>query len=242
MLEWYRADAELEEIQSDCEGLLSKISSGLGTGPELVFQGTRIDLSPPWPKFTTEALFRKAGVELVRGGSWATPGNLAEDCARLGIQASAEEPWDDLYFKIWLNRVETLLPKDRPSFVTHYPESQCALSELEEDPRGVRFARRFELYIGGMELANAFQELRDVREQRARFAKEMEVRRLAYGSSLPESPVDEEFLAALDYGFPRAAGIALGVDRMVQLFADEPEILFTLWLPSFLPGTEGAKA
>ncbi|RYZ73086.1 MAG: EF-P lysine aminoacylase GenX, partial [Proteobacteria bacterium] len=140
--------------------------------------------------------------------------------------------WDDLYFLIWLNDVEPNLPKDRPLIIYHYPPSQAALAVTEIGDDGNRWAKRFEFYIAGIELGNAFEELTDPIEQRARFENDQKVRRETYGDTYPVSPIDEDFLNALAEGMPPSGGIAVGVDRMVQLFANEPELAKTLWLES----------
>ena len=145
----------------------------------------------------------------------------------------AHDTWDDLYFRIWLNRIEPGLPADQAVFVFRYPPSQAALSVVDADPDGTPWARRFEAYAGGLELCNAFEELTDPVEQRRRFVADMAARASAYGPSFPANPLDEGFLHALEEGMPPSAGIALGVDRMVMLFADEPDLDYTLWLPSY---------
>jgi lysyl-tRNA synthetase class 2 len=178
-------------------------------------------------------LFRDlAGIDLV---ACSSAENLAQECRRLGLPADlTRETWDDLYFKIWLNLIEPKLPSDRAVFVTRYPESQAALSVIDSDPDGSRWARRFEAYAGGLELGNAFEELTDPVEQRRRFTKDMDLRTELYGPDFPKSPLDEGFLGALAEGMPPSGGIAMGVDRIVMLFADEPEIDFTVWLKSEL--------
>ena len=113
-----------------------------------------------------------------------------------------------------------------------YPASQAALAVVEEDPDGTRWAKRFEVYAGGLELGNAFEELTDPVEQRKRFIEDMALRERVYGPSFRKNPMDEEFLDALEEGMPPSAGIAMGVDRIAMLFADEPDIEKTLWLPS----------
>ena len=125
--------------------------------------------------------------------------------------------WDDLYFKIWLNLIEPRLPADRAVFVTRYPASQAALSVIDTDPDGSRWAERFEVYAGGLELGNAFEELTDPGEQRRRFIEDMELRSEVYGNDFPVNPLDEEFLDALAEGMPPSGGIAMGVDWLVML-------------------------
>jgi lysyl-tRNA synthetase class 2 len=131
-----------------------------------------------------------------------------------------------------MNAVEPALARlKRPVFVHLYPESQAALSNLVTDERGLRWAKRFEVYAGGFELGNAFDELTDPGEQRARFSKDMRLRRELYGDDFKASPVDEEFLAALAE-MPRAGGIAMGVDRLAMYFTGAKDISEVLWGPS----------
>ena len=152
-------------------------------------------------------------------------GDLAESCKRLGLQTDpVKDTWDDLFFKIWLNCVEPRLPKDQAVFVLRYPPSQAALSVLDQDPDGSNWAKRFEVYAGGLELGNAFEELTDPVEQRRRFERDMMERTRIYGSDFPPTPIDQKFLAALEKGMPPSGGIAIGVDRMAMLFADEADI------------------
>jgi lysyl-tRNA synthetase class 2 len=184
-------------------------------------------------------LFSEIGIDLVKSD---TTEKLHEECVRLKLSKKDDllassastgptwPTWDDLYFKIWLNLIEPKLPADRAVFVTRYPASQAALAVIDQDPDGSRWARRFEVYAGGLELGNAFEELTDPIEQRARFTKDMELREKIYGPAFPKSPLDEGFLKALEEGLPPSGGIAVGVDRMVMLFADENEIDYTQWL------------
>ncbi|HEU4618634.1 MAG TPA: EF-P lysine aminoacylase GenX [Gammaproteobacteria bacterium] len=109
--------------------------------------------------------------------------------------------------------------KDALTFVHDYPASQAALAKLK--PGSPRVAARFELFAGGLELANGFAELTDAAEQRRRFEADLQERR-ARGQ--PEPPIDEAFLAALEHGMPECAGVALGVDRLVALAAREPSL------------------
>jgi lysyl-tRNA synthetase class 2 len=232
MLEWYRAYAGYEQIMEDTERLFESIALKLFGKPELRYQGRTISVVTPWPRLKIRDLFREhAGVDLVAA---STREKLAAECVRLGVGAAtalSEDTWDDLYFRIWLNIIEPKLPADRAVFVYRYPASQAALSVVDSDPDGTRWARRFEAYAGGLELGNAFEELTDPVEQRARFEKDMKLRVETYGPEFPPSPIDEGFLGALEEGMPPSGGIAVGVDRMVMLYADEPEIQYTLWLP-----------
>jgi len=228
MLEWYRAYAGYEEIMADTEALFEALAMRIHGTPSIRFQGHEISVKTPWPRLRVRDLFQeKVGIDLTQKKN--VP-QLATECIRLGMKVNPGETWDDLYFKIWLNFIEPQLPTDQAVFVTRYPASQAALAVVDSDPDGSKWAKRFEVYAGGIELANAFEELTDPIEQRNRFIKDMELREEIYGSSFPKSPLDEEFLAALAEGLPPSGGIAVGVDRMVMLFADEPNIDYTTWL------------
>lgn len=245
MLEWYRAHAGYTEIMEDTEALIESLARAVHGKPEIHYQGQTIQVAAPWPRLRVRDLFLEhAGVDLVAA---ATREALGAECERLGLGGAGagtgtgtDDTWDDLYFKIWLNLIEPKLPADQAVFVLRYPPSQAALAVVDEDPDGTRWARRFEVYAGGIELANAFEELTDPVEQRARFVKDMKLRQQQYGEAFPVNPLDEGFLAALQEGMPPSGGIAMGVDRLVMLLADEPDIDFTLWLPPTHPDRASA--
>lgn len=149
-------------------------------------------------------------------------------CQKKGYKPKRDEPYDDLFNRIFLNEIETNFPKDEVTIVHHYPAQMAALAKLsDEDPR---YAERFEVYAGGLELANAFTELTDPVEQRKRFEEEQH-RRKELGKEV--YPIDEEFIAALAH-MPPAAGIALGVDRLVMTLAGCEKIEEVIALPASL--------
>jgi lysyl-tRNA synthetase class 2 len=228
LLEWYRAYAGYEEIMQDTEELFEFLAVRFFGEPFLQFQGQKISVKTPWPRLRIRDLFQDhVRIDLTQKSE---RDSLAEECRRLKLPVSQEDLWDDLYFKIWLNCIEPALPADQAVFVTRYPASQAALAVVDADPDGSRWARRFELYAGGIELGNAFEELTDPVEQKKRFIEDMDLRESIYGASFPKNPVDEGFIEALTEGMPPAGGIAVGVDRMIMLFADEPHIDYTKWL------------
>ncbi|OFY98839.1 MAG: EF-P lysine aminoacylase GenX [Bdellovibrionales bacterium GWB1_52_6] len=230
MLEWYRAYAGYEEIMRDTEELLAftaKEVLGSASG-EIQFEGKTISVKPPWPRLRVRDLFlQHTGIDLTRAHNLAL---LIDEAQRLNIKVNPGENWDDVYFKIWLNLIEPRLPADQAVFVVDYPVSQAALAVLAKHADGTSWARRFEVYVGGIELCNAFEELTDPVEQRARFVKDMNLREQIYGPAFPKNPLDEDFLSALTEGMPPSGGNALGVDRLVMLLADEPDIHYTMWL------------
>lgn len=230
MLEWYRAYSGYEAIMKDTEELFEFIAKKKTGSTVIRFGEDEIDLKTPWPRTTVRELF------LEHTGLQVSENLPIEEfkryCEKQGLLAPSDASWDDLYFLIWLNEIEPRLPKNRPLIIYHYPPSQAALAVTEIGSDGNRWAKRFEFYIAGIELGNAFEELTDPVEQRARFLNDQKVRKSVYGDQYPESPIDEDFLDALAEGMPPSGGIAVGVDRMVQLFANEPELEKTLWLMS----------
>jgi lysyl-tRNA synthetase class 2 len=144
----------------------------------------------------------------------------------LGISSVADDSWEDLFFRIFLEKIENRLGVGRPTILYDYPISMAALSRPKAG--APHLAERFELYVCGLELANAFGELTDAGVQRARFAADMEKKERLYGERYP---LDEDFLAALEEGLPESSGIALGVDRLAMLCTGAPRIEDVLWLP-----------
>lgn len=230
LLEFYRAPGKLEEVMEDIELWISGFADKLYSASKFIYQGRTVSLASPWPRYTTAQLFKDSlGIDL---SAKSSKEQFIQVLEKNGIRknVSASTSWDDLYFEVWLNLIEPTLPKDQAFFVTHYPPSQAALAEIWVDENGNSWAQRAEFYIGGLELGNGFQELTDPAEQRARFISDMELRKKTYGDSFPVTPIDEELISALDEGLPQSAGIAVGMDRLVMLFADETDIRYTTWL------------
>lgn len=216
MLEWYRPYTDLTGLMDETEALIRCVCP-----PKLTFQGHQIDLAAPFERMTVnEAFQRFVGIDLLSIGM--DPAELA--CAAQ-TSLRAHETWEDLFFRLMLERVEPQIGRTHPTFLTHWPVAQAALAR--RDPRDPRVALRFEIYIGGLELANAFEELTDADEQRARFERDR-ARRMAL---TPDQnwPLDEVFLAALPH-MPPCSGIALGVDRLVMLAAAATEIANIRWI------------
>ena len=229
MLEWYRAGAGYRDLMDECEGLLRQIQAAAGCA---AFQrlGGSADANGPWQRLSVAQAFeRYAGIDLLA----TMPDPARPDPALLGAAASAigivphpEDDWEALFFRIFLNRIEPYLGIGVPTILYDYPLAMAALSRRKpDDPR---LAERFELYVCGLELANAFGELTDAVEQRMRFASDGARKRELYGETYP---VDEEFLAALEHGLPECSGIALGFDRLVMLATGAERIEEVLWLP-----------
>jgi lysyl-tRNA synthetase class 2 len=189
--------------------------------PVVRCRGITTDLSRFERLTVAEAFAEHVGVDLLA---------IGEDAKALAAHASARlrqgETWEDLFFRLLLERIEPALGRQHPTFLTHWPAAQAGLAR--RDPADPRVAERFELYVCGIELANAFVELTDPVEQRARFLVDRARRHALYG---PDWPLDEDFLAALEHGMPPSAGIALGFDRMAMIASGADRISQVLWLP-----------
>lgn len=230
MLEWYRAHSSLENIMDDVEGLMEYLAMATQGTTRITYQDRTLDFSRPWSRFKIDDLFLKmTGIDL---GDCTSVEDLQSACKKLKVFTQSSD-WDDLFFALWLNTIEPNLPSDRPCIVWGYPPSQAALAKTKAFPNGNIRALRFEVYAGGLELGNAFQELTHAQEQRRRFEEDMKKRAEIYGPDFGPTPIDESFIAALEQGLPDPSGIAMGVDRMVMLYANEPDIQKTIWLPSF---------
>jgi lysyl-tRNA synthetase class 2 len=151
---------------------------------------------------------------------------LAEAASNIGIAPHPGDDWESLYFRIFLDRIEPELGVGAPTILYDYPVSMAALSR--QKPGDPRLCERFELYVCGLELANAFTELTDAREQRGRFIADQAKKQRLYGHTYP---IDEDFLAALEMGLPDCTGIALGFDRLVMLCTGADDIEDVLWAP-----------
>jgi lysyl-tRNA synthetase class 2 len=201
MLEWYRAFAGWQDVLEDTERLLSHVCQRVLGGSELSLpNGTRMDLRPPFLRITVREAFARF--------------------AHVSDAAELAERDEDGFFQLLVDRVEPALASfPRPVFLHDYPSSQAALAR--RSPADPSVAERFELYVAGIELCNGFGELNDAAEQRRRSELDR-ARQRALGRAL--TPMPEQFLRALEHGMPRAAGNALGVDRLVMLLAGQSSI------------------
>lgn len=216
-LEWYEAYTDSYGVMQTTQELVASMAVALNQTHLLNYRGRTIDLSPPWPRVTVRDTFlTNAGIDLDGCEAMA---DFREQAVAGGFETRDNDTWDDLFYRIFTQAVEPALPADRPVFVTEYPAQLPSLARCV--PGNDRYVERFELYIGGLELANAFTELNDPVEQGRRFETQRELKILLEGYP---GGVDEALLAALAYGMPPSGGIALGVDRLLMLFADAAHI------------------
>jgi lysyl-tRNA synthetase class 2 len=229
MLEWYRAGATYQVLMDDCAALIAAAARAAGT-TELRRGDRRCDpFAPPQRLTVAEAFAHYCGIDLLATASdpWAPDAAaLAAAAHRLGVRTGERDSWEDIFFRLMMERIEPQLGDGVPLILCEYPVSMAALSRPA--PHDRRVAERFELYACGVELANAFGELTDPAEQRRRFEADMDLKERLYGVRYP---IDQDFLAALEAGMPESSGIALGLDRLVMLATGQEAIEDVLWAP-----------
>lgn len=191
MLEWYAAGWDYRDMMGQTEDLIRTVAADLGMINAIAYQNQTVDIEGPWQRMAVPAAFD-------------TYGSISMD------EALSTDRFDE----VMGTEIEPNLGRETPVFLYDYPASRGALSRLKNGDS--RLAERFELYICGLELCNGFSELADPVEQRIRFEKEQKERRL---SGKPVYPMPEAFLQSL-VGMPDAGGNALGIDRLIMLFAD----------------------
>ena len=195
LLEWYRANGDYHSLMEECEGLIRFVARTIGLEQKLIFRSHEIDLSEPWERISVKEAF-----------------------GRYSQTSVTEALEQNLFDEIMVQGIEPRLGVEKPTFIYDYPAERGALARLKQDDPSV--AERFELYIGGLELANGFSELVDSEEQRRRFQLENRNRQFI-GKRIYSMP--DKFLDELD-SMPPSAGIALGVDRLVMVFLNAETI------------------
>jgi lysyl-tRNA synthetase class 2 len=222
MIEWYRVNAGYRDIMDDCIAMLRYCASNLEI-KTYNYKNIKCDPFKSWQLISVKEAFKEYGnieLEEILDDSDAFKKILSAQ----KIHIAEDDRWDDLFFRVMAEKIEPNLGYDVPAILYDYPVSMASLSRKKpEDPR---FAERFELYICGIELANAFSELTDAKEQAIRFKKEMDQKQDLYKERYP---IDEDFINALEFGLPESGGIALGIDRLVMLASGCSNISEVLW-------------
>lgn len=231
MLEWYRANERYEELMDDCAAVLAETARAADT-KEFRFRNKTVDpFAAPERLTVADAFARHAGIDVLatvsrgRGDRAA----LAAAAIRAGIAIAQDDNWGDIFSRILAERVDGHLGLGRATLLYEYPLPLAALARPKLGSEKV--AERFELYVCGVELANAFGELTDATEQRARFETAMAEKQRIHGERYP---VDEDFIEAMGR-MPQASGIALGFDRLVMLATGAQRIDQVIWTPVVEP-------
>lgn len=235
MLEWYRAGVDYTAMMDDCAALLRAV--GKAAQRALAHDGllrrgdaTCDPAKSPQRITVADAIQTYANIDLLAtvddpASAAPAPGKLRAAARGQGIHVSDADTWEDIFFRIMLDRVEPHLGMGTATILYEYPANLAALARKK--PGDGRVAERFELYACGVELANAYSELTDPIEQRARFADDRALHVKLYGNA---PPIDEDLLLALER-LPPSAGCALGFDRLVMLATGALDITDVLWSP-----------
>ncbi|MBN2801613.1 MAG: EF-P lysine aminoacylase GenX [Deltaproteobacteria bacterium] len=198
MLEWYKKDGTVETLINDCKEIIKAAAIAVNQYP--VISGTEnrkpIFLNKEWPVYDINDTYEKVA-------GWRPGPN----------------PDEDRFDFDMVDKIEPWLPLDRPAFLTKYPAKMASLARLDKNNPAV--AMRTELYAGGLELANGFEELTDPKIQEERFIAEEKLRR---EKGKPPYPIDELFINDLKLGIPNCAGMAMGLDRLIMLLTGKEEI------------------
>lgn len=217
MIEWYRRGKDYAALMEDCQAILRNVASTYQYG------GHVCDPNQEWEIISVAQAFQTyANIDLAQCLKGTK--EFANQASAIGIRTIETDHWDDIFHAVMAEKIEPHLGMTAPCILKDYPISMAALSRPKaDDPR---YAERFELYVCGVELANAFSELTDVQEQKRRFAEDMAVKQRLYDRSYPP---DEDFFTALEHGLPECTGIALGIDRLVMLACGVEDIKDVLW-------------
>ncbi len=229
MLEFYWAYADFEDLMELTEEMLFGLADQVLGRQALEWKGETLDLTPPWPRYTIcQAIERFAGVEPDRLESVE---GVAEVLAERGI-ATASGPYGRRLMELFEATVEEHLAG--PVFITEHPVEVSPLSKVSR--RDPRFTERFELYLGGMEIANAFSELNDPAVQAERFREQLAAR--AAGDEEAHR-FDADYVRALEHGMPPAGGEGIGIDRLTMLFTGRTSIRDVILFPLLRPEEQG---
>jgi len=226
MLEFYQAYATFRDMMDLTEEMISWLCQEVNGTMEIEYQGTKVDLAPPWNRLTMDqALIQIGGIseETLKSESelfQILKENNIELEPAAGIGKAKTELFELLVEEKLIN----------PTFITSYPTEVSPLARKNED--NPEITDRFELFITGREIANAFSELNDPVDQKNRFEKQIAER----GEDEEIHPVlDEDYIRALEYGMPSAAGEGIGIDRLVMLLTDSPSIRDVIFFPHLKP-------
>jgi len=225
ILEFYRVGADYRTIMEDTEQLVIAIARSINTDSlTITYAGKAIDLTPPWKRLSVAQAFEKYAH--VHFDDFLDEKKAREIAKEKGYAVEKNTTWEQLYNQILLNEIEPHLGRGKPTILYDFPSSMAALSKKKaSDPR---FAERFEFYIAGLELGDCYCELTDAKEQEERFKREQEeIKRMGKTAYA----YDHDFIEALKTGLPECSGIAIGVDRLIMLFADARDIADTLFFP-----------
>ncbi len=219
MLEAYCAYKDYFYMISLCEELISELVKQFNSGSMVIeYQGKTIDFTSPWPRVSFAELFKK---EFDINPEDSQKLVLEKICRKLGLSLNSLSRTQIL--NITEELIEKHYPADKPTFVIDFFSWTSPLAKAKKDNSHI--LERFELFIGGMEIANSYSELNDPVEQRKRFCEQLKIE-----DELPKK-IDEDFLVSLEYGMPPAAGLGIGIDRLIMIILNQASIRDVIFFP-----------
>ncbi|MCL6610503.1 MAG: lysine--tRNA ligase [Peptococcaceae bacterium] len=225
MLELYQAYADYGDMMDLTEELISSTAREVLGSTSVVYEGAEINLAPPWKRMTMlEAVKQYTGLDfdgLKEGGAYREAKNL-------GLEVQPADSWGTILYTVFEEKVEPHLVQ--PTFIMDFPLEVSPLAKRKKDQPELTY--RFELFICGREMANAFSELNDPLDQKARFLKQVEKRKSGDDEA---HMMDEDYINALEYGMPPAGGLGIGIDRLVMLLTNSPSIRDVILFPLMKP-------
>jgi lysyl-tRNA synthetase class 2 len=226
MMECYQAFADYREMMDLAQAMIQHVTHKVLGRTQLLFQGCEIELGGSWPRRSLrDAILEFTGVDVL-----AAPDveKLREAVRGEGLDPGEAGSWAKLVDDLLSTHVEPRL--QQPAFLVDYPIELSPLAKRSgEDPR---LAERFELFIAGMEIANAFSELNDPEDQQQRFEAQ---RRARAGGDEEAHPMDEDYVRALEHGLPPTGGLGVGIDRLVMILSDMPALREVVLFPHLRP-------
>ncbi|MCL2569140.1 MAG: lysine--tRNA ligase [Oscillospiraceae bacterium] len=225
-VEFYEAYADYNDMMDRTEGIFAKAALDILGTTEISYQGEPVSLAAPFARITmAEAVKIHTGLDFM---AMTTDAEAVEAAKSIGVTLPKERTWGSILYECFDQRAEAKLIQ--PTFITDHPVEVSPLAK--RCPSDPRLTERFELFITGREMANAFSELNDPIDQKQRFQRQMDMR--AAGDE-EASMMDEDFITALEYGLPPTGGCGIGIDRMVMLLTDSASIRDVIFFPTMKP-------
>ena len=220
-MESYQAYADYNDVMEMVENLVSGVAQEVLGSADIEYNGIKIDLKPPWKRISfRDAIREYSGIDFVQ---YPNADLLRAKMKEMGVEADPQKNWAHLVDELHSTFVEPKMIQ--PTFLIDYPVSLSPLAKRKAGQE--RVVERFEAFIGGMEIANAFTELNDPMEQRERFVEQAREKR----QNDDEERVDEDFLLAMEYGMPPTGGLGVGIDRLIMLLTNNPSIREVILFP-----------
>jgi lysyl-tRNA synthetase class 2 len=226
MMECYQAFADYRDMMGLVQDLIQHVVEGVTGSTRVVHRERDLDFGGDWPRRPMrDTIFEATGVDVLAAADFVS---LRARVVEKGLDPGDAPTWGQLVDHLFSEHVEPSLVQ--PTFVVDYPVELSPLAK--RSPADPRLVERFELFVAGMELANAFSELNDPEDQRARFEEQ---RRLHAAGDAEAHPLDEDYLIALEHGMPPTGGLGVGIDRLVMLLTDAPHLREVLLFPYMRP-------